>query len=119
MYSSDVSGREWLSSIHKVGLLISRLKNGLNFIPELKVFFFVFFFFFFGGGGGGGGGYIDYQQKRCFMDSYYTSEWGYHLYMYTECVTKQMSRGIYLALCVKMKSRTNHMCYQMPCIGPL
>ena len=38
MYSSDVSGREWLSSIHKVGLLISRLKNGLNFIPELKVF---------------------------------------------------------------------------------
>ena len=38
MYSSDVSGREWLSSIHKVGLQISRLKNGFNFIPELKVF---------------------------------------------------------------------------------
>ena len=38
----------------------------------------------------------------------------YHLYHYvhsTECVTEKMFRVSYFVLCVKMKSRTSHMCY--------
>ena len=39
VHSSDVSGRDWLISIHKVGLQISRPKKDLSFIPALNVFF--------------------------------------------------------------------------------
>ena len=98
VHSSDVSGRDWLINIHKVGLQISRLKKDLSFIPALNVFFRV-------------EKYIDYQQKRCFLGTLmYSLDWEYHLYVYTECVTERMlSRVSYFVLCVKMKLRTNHM----------
>ena len=54
--------------------------------------------------------YIDYQQKRCFRDSYVQFRLGLSpIRLYTECVTERMlSRVSYFVLCVKMKLRTNH-----------
>ena len=58
MYFSDVSGRDWLSNIHKIGLQRLRLKRDVSFIPALNVFF------------------RNYQQKRCFRDSYIQFRFG-------------------------------------------
>ena len=43
----------------------------------------------------------------------YSLDWGYHLYVFTECVTERMlSRVSYFVLCVKIKLRTNHVIFR-------
>ena len=39
VHSSDVSGRNWLISIHKVGLQISRPKKDLFYSSFKRIFF--------------------------------------------------------------------------------
>ena len=97
VHSSDVSGRHWLISIHKVGLQISRPKKDLSFIPALNVFFRV-------------KNTQTTSRKGVLGTLMYSLDWGYHLYVFTECVTERMlSRVSYFVLCVKIKLRTNHM----------
>ena len=57
MHSSDVSGRDWLISIHKVGLTDIETKERFEFYSSFKRIF-------------QSEKYIDYKQKRCFRDSY-------------------------------------------------
>ena len=57
--------------------------------------------------------YIKYQPKKGVSGTLiYSLDLEYRLFMYIECVTKRMlSRGSYFVLCVKTKSRMNHMYY--------
>ena len=56
--------------------------------------------------------YINYQQKDVSCTLIHSLDLEYRLFMSIECVTKKMlSRGSYFVLCVKTKSRMNHMYY--------